>query len=185
MIGVTAVCRMCPGPACSTITRPSPSRTLLSPSAAANSSLASTPFCTGMTAVAGPTSGWSDEASPAICVAFTHTSTTSTTPTVAGSSVACTDGKVRSPSMLSRINPRAWSAASVAPRAMNTTSWPACWRRAPSTPPMAPAPTTATRSRSNERAAVSVLLTACRSRNRRCAHRCCDPCGNRPHHRCS
>ena len=154
--GVTAACLMCPGPASSAMTRASPSITCASPRTLANWAAASTPFCSGITAVFGPMSGRSVGAIASIWVDLTVTSTTSTTPTEAMSSVTFTVGRRRSPSQLSSTSPEARMVASVEPRAMKMTSCPDCRRRAPTVPPRAPAPMIAIRISANVAACAGV-----------------------------
>ena len=97
MKGSAAACRIWPGAAIK-LTRPqTPPTTDATPNTAANCSGASTPFWSGTTQVAGPTSGRMASATSGTCQAFTVTRTVSTTPTCRGSSVACTGWMTKSP----------------------------------------------------------------------------------------
>jgi hypothetical protein len=89
------------------------------------------PFCSGMTAVSFPTIGLI--AAPAFSTShnFTQNSTTSTGPTVFGSSVAWVGARCVSPRALSTLSPLLFIAARCAPRAMKVTSAPALASAAP------------------------------------------------------
>ncbi len=109
----------------------------------ASRSTLSTPFCSVITRVSGPTSGRIAWPAASVSHSLTANSTTSTGPTVFGSSVALASLRCRSPSVLSTLRPSRLMASWCAPRAMNVTSWPAAASRAPKYPPTAPAAITA------------------------------------------
>ncbi len=139
------VWRITPGSAMVALMLATPPITACWPRMGARRSAASTPFCSGITAVSLPTIGLI--AAPALSTShnFTQNSTTSTAPTVFGSSVACVGTRCVSPRGLSTFSPVLFMAARCAPRAMKVTSAPALARAAPKAPPTPPAPTTAIR----------------------------------------
>src|SRR5947199_12567 len=79
-----------------------------------------------MTAVCALSIDLIEAAASGICHALTASSTASTGPALAGSSVALTRGSAKSPLMLSTRKPRVRSASSVGPRAIKRVSIPAC-----------------------------------------------------------
>ncbi len=99
-----------------------------------------TPFIAGTISVCGPSSGAMARATSASAGAFTAITTTSCTPSAAGSALAVAGPEI-GPAKPSMRNPCSASAASVAPRATALT-WcrPVAARRAPISRPMAPAP---------------------------------------------
>ncbi|OQB98874.1 MAG: hypothetical protein BWX79_03259 [Alphaproteobacteria bacterium ADurb.Bin100] len=98
-----------------------------------------TPFMAVSTTVSGPISGAMWRATSSSAGALTAMTTRSCTPSAAGSLLARTAWVVL-PSASTSCRPFCCSAASVAPRATTLTEQPTPARRAPSQPPMAPAP---------------------------------------------
>ena len=125
------VWRITPGSAMVALMLATTPITACRPRIGASRSAASTPFCRGITAVSLPTIGLI--ASPALSTShsFTQNSTTSTGPTVFGSSVACVGARWMSPRWLSSLRPLLFMAARCAPRAMKVTSAPALASAAP------------------------------------------------------
>ena len=80
------------------------------PSTAAVRSEASSPLCSGRTAVCGPIMGRIASAAASIWCVLVAKMTTSTGPTVAGSSVAWAGKTVKSPKTLSTRKPCSWMA---------------------------------------------------------------------------
>jgi hypothetical protein len=108
-----------------------PGRTCSRPMASATTAGASTPFCVVTTAVSDPISDGSAVTRSGSCQVFTPSSTASTTPALAMSSVARTGSTVKSPSVLATLKPLARNASKCFPRATKVTSCPACARRPP------------------------------------------------------
>jgi len=106
-----------------------PPTTLSWPRIGCRRSTESTPFCSVITRVSGPTIGRMSSPAFSVSHSLTANSTISTGATDLGSSVAVTLGSARSPLVLSIFSPRSRSAARLAPRAKKTTSCPA--RRQP------------------------------------------------------
>src|SRR5581483_7068326 len=119
------------------------------PSSRAICSGASIPFSSGITTVCSPTIGRAASIASATCAVFTASSTTSTSPTLFGSSVAFTFDRTKSPPMLSTRSPFVCSASSDLPRTMKVTSAPFCASFPPKYPPTPPAPMTANRIRTS------------------------------------
>ena len=131
MRGTIPVCLIRPGPATKLMIRQRPPRTRPRPMTSLSSSAASTPFWSGTTNVAGPSSGPNASAVSRTCQAFTPTSTASTGPISRGSDVASTGWTAKSPATLSTVRPSRRSASRCAPRATKATEWPARARRPP------------------------------------------------------
>src|SRR5581483_4372551 len=119
------------------------------PSSRAICSGASIPLSSGITTVCSPTIGRAASIASATCAVFTASSTTSTSPTLFGSSVAFTFDRTKSPPMLSTRSPFVCSASSDLPRTMKVTSAPFCASFPPKYPPTPPAPMTANRIRTS------------------------------------
>ena len=138
-------CVITPGAVIEALIWATPPITALGPRIGSSRSAASMPFCNGMTAVFGPTSGLI--ASPALSTShsLTQNSTTSTDADALGSSVACVGTTWVSPRPPTTFRPWLFIAARCAPRAMKVTSAPAFASAAPNPPPTPPAPTTAIR----------------------------------------
>ncbi len=128
-----------PGPDITLAIYAMPPTTLSWPRIGCRRSTESTPFCSVITRVSGPTIGRMSSPAFSVSHSLTANSTISTGATDLGSSVAVTLGNVRSPLVLSIFSPRSRSAARLAPRAKKTTSCPAAASRPPKYPPTAPA----------------------------------------------
>src|SRR5262245_39917524 len=139
------VCRMMPGSAMVALICATPPITASLPRIGSSRSLASMPFCSGMTAVFGPTIGRIKAPALSTSQSLTQNSTKSTVPMLAGVSVTLTGLRLRSPRGLKTVRPRLSMAARCAPRATNLTSLPALASAAPKAPPTAPVPITAIR----------------------------------------
>ena len=113
---------MRPGPSMWTKILAMPGSTVSRPTAAATWSGASTPFCVVTTAVSGPMRVGSAASTGGSCHVLTASSTTSTGPIEAMSSVACAGCTVKSPTTLVTTSPFARIASRWAPRARNVTS---------------------------------------------------------------
>ena len=139
------VWRITPGLSMVALICATPPITASAPRIGSSRSCASMPFWKVITAVSGPTIGLM--ASPALSTShsFTQNITRSTTPTLAGSSVAWAGCSSVSPRGLRMRRPFSCIAFRCAPRAMNVTSPPAWASAAPNAPPTPPAPTTAMR----------------------------------------
>src|SRR5262245_39418900 len=139
------VCRTTPGSAIVALICATPPSTASLPRIGIKRSLASMPFCSGMTAVFGPTIG--RMAAPAVSTShsLTQNNTKSTGPILPAWSVAWIGLTCRSPRGDRRVSPRLRIAARWAPRATKVTSPPALAKAAPKAPPTPPAPITAIR----------------------------------------
>ena len=94
------------------------------PSTAAVRSEASSPLCSGRTAVCAPIMGRMASAAASIWCVLVAKRTMSTGPTAAGSSVAWAGKVVKSPKTLSMRKPCSRMARRCSPRAMSVTSSP-------------------------------------------------------------
>ncbi len=138
-------CVITPGAVIEAETCATPPITALLPRIGISRSAASTPFCSGITPVSGPISGFIRSPALSTSHSLTQNSTISTWPTSAGSSVARVGTRWVSPRPPPTFSPWLFMAARWAPRATKVTSAPALASAAPNPPPTPPAPTTAIR----------------------------------------
>ena len=125
------VWRITPGSAMVALMLATPGITVALPRIGTSRSWASMPFCRVMTAVCLPTMGLICAPALSTSQSFTQNSTTSTGPTVLGSSVAWVGDTCVSPRPPSTLSPLLFMAARWAPRAMKVTSMPALASAAP------------------------------------------------------
>ena len=101
----------------------------------------STPFCRQAIGVSSAPARRSAASAPAVSWLLVASSTTSSAPRPSsdGSCTAASGSTVRSTGV-SSVSPERRIASRCAPRAISATSWPLWCSRAPTTPPIAPAP---------------------------------------------
>ncbi len=125
------MCSITPGAAMRVAIYAEPPRTFSSPKIFLKRSTDSTPFWNGITSVLGPTTGRSSSAALSVSHSFTANITTSTVPPASAARSNTWTLSCAEPCGLFSVSPFSFSAARCLPRAKNTTSWPACCRRAP------------------------------------------------------
>ena len=100
-----------------------------------------TPFWAQTTAMPGGAAAASASTAVAVSCDFMARMTVSSGVRASSAGEAAAGmGSISVPAALVKARPRSRRAARWAPRAISATSWPVRWRRAPMTPPMAPAP---------------------------------------------